>query len=533
MFQKLSKTTFSSGKLWVRLALLAVLLTFVATLALFLASAKQATFFQLSKPEDKQASKPDDKKEEDCSCEAKAPPDVVAIVNGVSIAKRDIDEPTKERVLNLQRQVIEARNRALDLLINSKVMEAEAKKRGISVVKLIDEEVKSKVKEPTEAGAQAFYGQNKGRIQADFKERQDDIIDYLRTQRVREEVKEVNKYAHQLRAAAEVKILVEKITPPKSESDRAHVLASVNGESITLGDVEDALRPLVFNVQKEVYDLRKRELDLIINGMLLEQEAYKRKITSRSLLEAEVTSKVKKITEEDARALYEQNKEKAGTDYAHSRDRIIQYLQDREQQNAEEAFAGRLRQAASIQVFLTPPDPPVYAIATDDQPSKGRQDAPVTIIEFTDHECPGCAQAQPIIEKLMKEYDGRMRLVVRDFPLEQHENAFKAAEAAEAAREQGKYWEYVALLLPNRSALGVDKLKEYASQIGLDRKKFDAALDSGKFADKVQRDLRDGWRLGINSTPTVFVNGQRIGEMNYESLKVAIEAALKEEAKKE
>jgi len=83
MFQKLSKTTFSSGKLWVRLALLAVLLTFVATLALFLASAKQATFFQLSKPEDKQASKPDDKKEEDCSCEAKAPPDVVAIVNGV------------------------------------------------------------------------------------------------------------------------------------------------------------------------------------------------------------------------------------------------------------------------------------------------------------------------------------------------------------------------------------------------------------------------------------------------------------------
>jgi protein-disulfide isomerase len=113
-----------------------------------------------------------------------------------------------------------------------------------------------------------------------------------------------------------------------------------------------------------------------------------------------------------------------------------------------------------------------------------------------------------------------------------HADAYKAAEAAEAAREQGKYWEYIALLMRNQSALGVPKLKEYAGQLALDRAKFDAALDSGKFSDKVQRDMRDGMRLGVSGTPTIFVNGRRVAENTVESLKAAIETALKETAKK-
>ena len=120
-----------------------------------------------------------------------------------------------------------------------------------------------------------------------------------------------------------------------------------------------------------------------------------------------------------------------------------------------------------------------------------------------------------------------MRLVVRDFPLDQHKNALKAAEAAEAAREQGKYWEYTALLFQNQKALGVDMLKEYATRIGLDRKRFDEALDSGKFSDRVQSDMVEGSRLGVNSTPTVFVNGRLVKDKTRENLKAAIEAAFK------
>jgi len=125
-----------------------------------------------------------------------------------------------------------------------------------------------------------------------------------------------------------------------------------------------------------------------------------------------------------------------------------------------------------------------------------------------------------------------VKLLVRIFPVAQHTHAYKAAEAAEAAREQGKYWDYATLLFTNQKALEIDKLKEYASRLGLDRKKFDAALDSGRFSGKVKRDMADGDKIGVDSTPSVFINGKRARERTREALKAAIDAALKEGAKK-
>ncbi len=465
-----------------------------------------------------------DKKTEDCGCDEKPPADVLALVNGVKITIKDVEEPVKDTINDLQRQVIEARKRELDLRINTMLLENEAKKRGVSSTKLIEQEVISKVKEPTEAETRTFYDQRRSQIQGEFDSVKRDLIDYLRNQRQGDQAK---KLADSLRAAAEIKVLGDSSAPPENESDRARVLATVNGEKITSGEVEDGLRMIVFNIQEQVYRLRRRNLDLRINDALLEQEAQKRKVTTAALLEAEVGPKLKKVTEEDARAFFEQNKEKFTGGYDQLKGRIIQHLQQRAKHDAEVAFAGQLRGAASIQIFLTAPEPPVYMIGADDQPSKGSADAPVTIVEFTDYECPACAKIHPIIEELVKEYAGKVNWVVRDFPLEKHPNAYRAAEAAEAAREQGKYWEYVNLLFQNQTALSADKLKEYASQLRLDRAQFDAALGSGKFADRIQRDLREGAKIGVNSTPAVFVNGRRVAEKNKESLQAAIESALK------
>jgi protein-disulfide isomerase len=146
---------------------------------------------------------------------------------------------------------------------------------------------------------------------------------------------------------------------------------------------------------------------------------------------------------------------------------------------------------------------------------------------FTDFQCPSCAAMHPSLERLVKELGSKVRLVTRDFPLSQHTEAFKAAEAAEAAREQGKYWEYVHVLLNNQSALTVDKLKSYATELALDRARFDSALDSGKFTEAVQRDVEEGMKLGINGTPTLFINGRRVNAKGYEELKASVEAALK------
>lgn len=459
---------------------------------------------------------------EDCACESQILPEALAIVNGVRITARDIEKATGDSVRKLQRQIVEARKQELDLLINSRLLAIEAKKRGIVITKLLEQEVVTKVITPTDADAQTFYDQNKTRIQSDFKGAREDILQYLLDQRQRLEAK---KFADALRVASQTKVHITVVTPPRSESERARALATVNGETITSGDVEDSLKPLIFDVQQRVYKLRKDELDLTINDTLLVQEAEKRRVTTNALLDAEV--KPKAVTEEQARAFFEQNKDRVSGDFAQTRDSIVKYLEQIEVRAAERAFVEKLRAAASIQVFLVAPESPVFSISTSDQPSLGRAEAPVTVIVFTDFQCPSCAAIHPSLERLVKEYGDKVRLVARDFPLSQHIEAFKAAEAAEAAREQGKYWEYVQLLMRNQSALSVDKLKDYASELALDRPRFDSALESGKFTETVQRDIEEGMRLGVEATPAVFINGRRASARSYDELKANVEAAFK------
>ncbi len=463
-------------------------------------------------------------KAEDCGCEGKPIPDLLATVGGVKITKQDISADTLRRVEELRRQVTDARKRELELQINSILLEAEAKKRGVTTTKLLETEVMSKAPEPTDADARAFYDANKDRVAgSSFESVKADIVNYVRSQRQSEQAQ---KLADALRAAAQVKRNVTEATPPGTEADRARVFATVNGRDVTSADVEDSLRPLVYAVQEQVYELLKRDVELKINDTLLTQESQKRGMTARALLEADVTSKLPAVTDAEAQKFFDENKERINGDFARKQ-QIVEYLREQNERKAMSDYADRLRAAAQTQTFLAPPDPLVYKIATDDQPSKGGESAKVTLVVFTDFQCASCGPKHAALERVLSEYGDRVRLVVRDYPLSQHADAQKAAEAAEAAREQGKYWEYVALLFQNSSALQVDKLKEYATRAGLDRVKFDAALDSGRFADKVQRDVADGLKAGVSATPTVFANGVQVRDTSYEGVQAAVEAALK------
>ena len=464
-------------------------------------------------------------KAESCGCEGKPLPDLLATVGGVKITKQDISADTLRRIEELRNQVTEERRRQLDLQINSRLLETEAKKRGVTTTKLLEMEVLSKTPEPTDADARAFYDANKERVAgSSFETIKADIVNYLRSQRQSDLAQ---KFADTMRAAAQVKKSVTEATPPATEADRARVFATVNGENITSADIEDALRPLVYAVQEQVYDLLKRDVDLKMNDTLLSLEAQKRSMTSRALLDAEVMSKLPAVTDADAQKFFDENKERLNGDFARLKPQIIEYLRGQNERKAMSDYAERLRATSQAQTFLAPPDPPVYQIATDDQPSKGVESAKVTLVVFTDFQCATCGPKHAALERVLSEYGDRVRLVVRDYPLSQHADAQKAAEAAEAAREQGKYWEYTALLFQNPSALQTDKLKEYATRAGLDRTKFDAALDSGRFAEKVQRDVSDGQKVGVSGTPTVFANGLQVRDTSYEGVKAAVEAALK------
>ena len=176
--------------------------------------------------------------------------------------------------------------------------------------------------------------------------------------------------------------------------------------------------------------------------------------------------------------------------------------------------------------LISAPALPVQVISVDDDPIRGDANAPVTIVEFTDFQCPSCAAMHPILDEVLKSYGNKVRLVVRDFPLAMHANARKAAEAAAAAHAQGRFFEYTDLLFKRQNALDVPSLKKYASEIGLNRARFDAELDSGKYAAEVKHDIDDGEIYGIDSTPAIFVNGVALRELSVEALRASIDRAL-------
>ncbi len=178
-----------------------------------------------------------------------------------------------------------------------------------------------------------------------------------------------------------------------------------------------------------------------------------------------------------------------------------------------------------------PTAPAVVDVSVDDDPARGPDDAAVTIIEFSDFQCPYCGRFfQQTLPQLMAQYGNRVRFVYRDFPLDQiHPNARNAAMAAECADDQGKFWEYHDVLFSNQQALGVPDLKRYAEELGLDAEAFAECLDSQKYNGEVDADLRDGLRAGVTGTPTFFINGKRVvGAQPLQTFQTLIEQALAE-----
>jgi len=176
------------------------------------------------------------------------------------------------------------------------------------------------------------------------------------------------------------------------------------------------------------------------------------------------------------------------------------------------------------------PDATLVKIDADDDAILGDEGAPVTIIEFSDYECPFCARFwRETLPQIKQEYidTGKVKLVYRDFPLNIHRNAQKAAEAAECAGEQSKYYEMHDKIFENQQAIDVLSLKRYAQEIGLNTAEFNSCLDSGKMASEVKKDFSDGQAAGVRGTPAFFINGKLVsGAQPFSVFQQAINAEL-------
>jgi protein-disulfide isomerase len=307
-------------------------------------------------------------------------------------------------------------------------------------------------------------------------------------------------------------------------------LALINGEPITIDEVEKPLGPQISKLQEQIYALKRQRLEGIIQTRLLASEAARRGLSVPALLDTEVMSKAKEVTEQEIETHYQANKSKyPGDNY---RQTIQSQLQNQRRSARQQAFLQELRAQASVVINLKPP--PVFRanVSTEGAPVRGSAAARVTIVEFSDFHCPYCKQVQPTLARVLSEYGDRVRLVYRDFPLDRiHPNARKAAEAARCANNQGKFWEYHDKLYLGGTDVSLDKLTGFAREVDMNVDSFQQCVAKGKHQAEIDREIQEATSLGVTGTPAFFINGRLVsGAQAYEAFAQVINEELAQAA---
>ena len=317
--------------------------------------------------------------------------------------------------------------------------------------------------------------------------------------------------------------------------DPATKVAEVDGQPVTYGDLQNdhevgpKVRQAEVKALTDLYDQRRGLLDELISRRLLEEEAKAKGKTVDQWYQTEYMTSVPEPSDAEAKAFYEEHKAQVppGQSFEDLKGRIKETVRQQKLREGMGKMLDDLKSRHHVQVSLQVPDLPRIDVEAKG-PSRGPTSAPVTIVEFSDFQCPYCGREYPVIERLMKEYDGRLRLVFRHYPLDFHPFAQKAAEAAACAQDQGKFWELHDKMFTNQTKLAVTDLKGYAKSLGMDPTKFDKCLDNGEKKALVDEDMKAGSAAGVSGTPAFFINGIFInGAQPYEHMKQAVDRELR------
>ncbi|UCD24199.1 MAG: DsbA family protein [Gemmatimonadota bacterium] len=318
--------------------------------------------------------------------------------------------------------------------------------------------------------------------------------------------------------------------PQVSSNDSAVVLAVIAGESIAVSDlpaeVQARLAALEFQHQSQRYQLLDAAVQNELGRRLLEQEAEAQGLSTMELI-SQLTEDEITVTYQDVEDWYQRNRSRlGGRELEELSSEIRQFLIESERSRLMEEYIAELEAKEGVIRYL---EAPRADLNNENAATLGPDDAPITLVEFSDFECPYCSVYMRTLYELRDHYGDELRLVFRHFPLSIHPNAPKAAEASFCALEQDKFWELHDLMFAEQRRLTVPDLKEKAGRIGLDQAEFDACLDSGRFAQQVVQDMMEGQAFGVEGTPGSFINGIPLlgGAVPFETLKTAIDKELK------
>ncbi|MCH7825451.1 MAG: thioredoxin domain-containing protein [Acidobacteria bacterium] len=308
------------------------------------------------------------------------------------------------------------------------------------------------------------------------------------------------------------------------------VLATIDGVEITLGDLVEQigqqLGQMDFQYRSQRHQVIETAMKQFVRDKLVESEAEARGVTVDALV-AELLGDQVDVTDDDVRFFYIQNQANLdGQSFEAIASQIRDYLESQIRDSVLEGFAEDLAADHDVDYVL---DPFRVDIETAGSPLFGSVAAPITLIEFSDFECPYCKSFMPTLEQIKAEYADQVKIVFKQFPLNQiHPQAQKAAEASLCAHEQGKFWETHDLYFAEQDRLEIADLEEKAGRLDLDTAAFSACLASGKYVDVITADTSDGAAVGVNGTPAIFINGRPLpgGAVPFETLAEMIDDEL-------
>jgi len=311
---------------------------------------------------------------------------------------------------------------------------------------------------------------------------------------------------------------------PQSLDDGNSVVAIVGKRSITQQEVVQASALSLYQLNQQRHHLMQRTLQRLIDEELLAAEAARKHMTvSQLLAEASQSESIARLADLPAPV----KRLKAGDSTDGLDPNLSQGL--KEEARIRQALLVSLRRQIDVRLLFRAPEPPILQVSVDDDPSIGPSDAPITIVEFSDFECPYCKKSASDLKELFRIYGQHIRLVYRDYPSPNHPYAKQAAEAAQCAGEQGKFWEYHDMLFDRQTAGKGWDFPRLAKELDLREEIFAECMNSHRFRQEVIKDLQDGIALGITSTPTFFVNGRPlIGAHPIADFQKVIDQLLKE-----
>ena len=315
-----------------------------------------------------------------------------------------------------------------------------------------------------------------------------------------------------------------------SEFKENDVAAIVEDVPIFNNEIEAPIAGRLYLLQKDIFLLKRRQLDVLVQKRLVELEARNQGISPQEL-SAKIIENAPKVTIADIDAYYHQNLDKLSgikKSTPEIKQQIEAYLINVKRDKAIRDYITPLFEKYAVTNMYQPPKLPTANVDITDSPSWGPFDAKVTIVEFSDYLCPSCRKAHVMTKKIKEKYKGKIRWIFKDYPLPKHKGADYLAMAARCAGDQNRFWEFQDILFDyKKKNISRDDLMNDAASLELDIDRFALCLDNRKYFSAVQKDMKEVDSVGVNATPTFIINGKlHPGAPDEQTFSVMIEKDL-------